>query len=93
MKAIKGRDIIDVTASKTLKAGSVAEMEVITAHGHMELLELHARAIACHCECLGMNAENCQRASLGQSMAYSDDSYLTCMNKWGLMNEKGEPTI
>jgi len=60
---------------------------------HGQLMTLHSRALACHCECLGMNAENCQRASLGQAIAYSDDSYLACMNKWGLITEKGEPLI
>lgn len=65
----------------------------ITMIEHCKLLELHARALACHCECLGMNAENCQRAMLNQRPVYSDDSYLSCMNKWGLINEKGEPAI
>ena len=61
--------------------------------GIERIFELHIRAIACHCECLGMNAENCQRASLGQSMAYSDDSYLDALKKWGLVTEDFKPNI
>jgi|GEM_PF-6272218 len=60
-------------------------------HGH--LMTLHTRALACHCECLGMNAENVQRMILNQSPAYSDDAYLATMAKWGLVTEKGEPKI
>jgi len=55
---------------------------------HEEVMRLHTKALACHCECLGMNAENVQRMSLGQNIAYSDESYLNCMTKWGLMTEK-----
>ena len=60
---------------------------------HGQLMTLHVRALACHCECLGMNAENCQRAILGQPIAYLDGDYYSVMNKWGLTNEKGESTI
>ncbi len=60
---------------------------------HGQVMSLHVRALACHCECLGMNSENCQRAILGQRPAYSDESYLACLTKWGLTTEKGEPTL
>lgn len=60
---------------------------------HGQLMTLHVRALACHCECLGMNAENSQLAMLGQSMVYSDDSYLACLSKWGLMTEDFKPNI
>ncbi len=53
----------------------------------MKVLELHTRALACHCECLGMNAENCQCACLGQPIAYADHDFLMVMEKWGLQVE------
>lgn len=60
---------------------------------HGQLMILHTRALACHCECLGMNSENCQRVSLGQSVAYPDDAYLDCLRKWGLVTEEFKPNI
>jgi len=60
---------------------------------HSQLLEIHSRALAAHCECLGMNAENCSAASLNYKPPYNDDHYLTVMKKWGLINEKGEVII
>ena len=90
---MKGKKIIENALVMMIKEDTVKGLDGINLSMHSQLLELHARALACHCECLGMNAENCQRAMLGQSPAYSDDSYLVCMTKWGLMNEKGEPTI
>lgn len=54
---------------------------------------LHVRALACHCECLGMNSENSWRVCCNEVIAYTDEHYLKTMQKWGLMNEKGEPLI
>ena len=31
-------------------------------NAHTQILGMHYRALACHCECLGMNAENMQAA-------------------------------
>ena len=66
-------------------------IRMFNAHG--EVMKLHTKALACHCECLGMNAENSQRAMLGQSMAYADDAYLDCLKKWGLVTEEYKPNI
>ena len=90
---MKGKEIIAMVEPVIKKATTMDELTIVSMNAHIELLEIHARALACHCECLGMNAENSQRAMLGQVIAYSDDSYLACMTKWGLMTEKGEPTI
>ena len=56
-------------------------------------METHIRALACHCECLGMNAENSFAACIGKQIPYSDDSYIATMQKWGLIDEEGNPTI
>lgn len=60
---------------------------------HGSVMSLHTRALACHCECLGMNAENCQRAMLGQAIAYPDKEYIACMRKWGLVTKEGKSTL
>ena len=58
-----------------------------------KLTELHIRAIACHCECLGMNAQNVWNVIANVEPTYNDGHYHQIMQKWGLMNEKGEPTF
>ena len=60
---------------------------------HNKLLEIHSRAIACHCECLGMNAENSIAACNSGLPPYRDGDYFSTTQKWGLTNEKGEPII
>jgi len=60
---------------------------------HIQMLGLHARALACHCECLGMNAENSMAVCGNYPPPYNDAAYYSVMQKWGLINEKGEPTI
>lgn len=54
---------------------------------------IHARALACHCECLGMNAENCWAAMINQGPAYKSEHYHEVMQKWGISDSKGEPII
>lgn len=54
---------------------------------------IHSRALACHCECLGMNAENSWRICRNETIAYNDEHYIQTLKNWGLMNEKGEPLI
>ena len=57
------------------------------------IIRLHARAIACHCECLGMNAENSLAVCQDKTPPYDDVNYSIVMQKWGLVNEKGDPLI
>lgn len=56
-------------------------------------METYIRALACHCECLGMNAENSFAICLGKQIPYNDDNYLAALRKWELIDEKGNPTI
>lgn len=66
-------------------------------HGYLaslsNMLELHSRAIACHCECLGMNAENALAVCSDSAPPYGDGAYHLVMQKWGLTDERGKPTI
>jgi len=54
---------------------------------------IHSKALACHCECLAMNAENCYAACRSSRPPYRDAEYYAVMQKWGLINEEGEPLI
>jgi len=60
---------------------------------HHKMLNLHARALACHCECLGMNAENSWAVCCNTTPPYNQSHYMEVLAKYGLVNEKGEPTI
>jgi len=59
----------------------------------MQLQWIHARALACHCECLGMNAENALAVCGDYVPPYTDKDYFKVMEKWGLSDEKGNPII
>ena len=54
---------------------------------------IHSRALAAHCECLGMNAENMWAAIANAQPVYTGVEYTKVMQKWGLVNEEGEPII
>lgn len=60
---------------------------------HENIMSIHIRALACHCECLGMNAENCQAMCADAKVPFGDYAYNLAMQKWGLINEKGNPII
>jgi len=66
-------------------------LDVFYAHGKM--LKLHADALACHCECLGMNAENSLAVCENRIIPYSDDDYSAVMKKWELIDDEGKPII
>ena len=90
---MKGKEIIESFDAALDKNMTPERLRIVTDITHIQLLELHARALACHCECLGMNAENCQRTMRDQSIAYNDNDYALTMKKWNLINEEGEPSI
>jgi hypothetical protein len=54
---------------------------------------IHSRALAAHCECLGMNAENMWAAIANSNPVYLSMHYFEMMQKWGLVDEKGKPLI
>ena len=54
---------------------------------------IHSRALAAHCECLGMNAENMISAIADGTPPFPSAHYFEVMQKWKLVNEKGEPII
>jgi len=60
---------------------------------HEDMMKLHYKALACHCECLGMNSENSWAVCANSTPPYGVENYNECMQKWGLINDKGEPII
>jgi hypothetical protein len=58
-----------------------------------DIFFIHARALACHCECLGMNAENCVAMCEDRKAPYNGEAYHAIIQKWGLIDEKGNSTI
>lgn len=69
------------------------EVSQATFKAHTYMLALHTKALACHCECLGMNAENSWAICRDFAPPYTDVHYSKVMQKWGLIDEKGEPTL
>lgn len=70
----------------------LVEMEVMHDPA-IEALKLHTKALACHCECLGMNAENCIAACADVVPPHSGEAYYSTMQKWGLIDEEGKVAI
>ena len=56
-------------------------------------LNTHSKALAAHCECLAMNAENMWAAIANESPKYLEKDYTKLMTKWGLIDEAGKPLI
>jgi len=88
----EGRDIIS-TLAKTLKGSNPETTQSLIQAAHASLLEIHTRALACHCECLGMNAENAMAVCANSVPPFNQGHYQEVMRRWGLVNEKGEPII
>ena len=60
---------------------------------HEMIMTLHAKAIACSCECLGMASENQLCALVNQSPAYVARDFRLVMEKWGLIDKEENPKI
>lgn len=88
-----GQELLKEYEKEIPRIDTIEQGQIITDVVHSQLLELHARALACHCECLGMNAENSYACCVGTSIPYRDDSYAKVMEKWGIINKEGEPSI
>lgn len=87
----KGNEVINFTAKQIgLHPNRINELAGL---GHTALLEIHSRAMAAHCECLGMNAENMWAAIADQPPIYLSRHYSEMMEKWGLVDKEGKPII
>ena len=65
----------------------------VALESHENIMCLHVRALACHCECLGMNAENCLAMCADTKAPFGNSAYRLAMQKWGLINDEGKPII
>ena len=92
---MKGSKIIQLFEDTVKKQDPslMEKVQVMAADAQMKIHDLHARAIACHCECMGMNAENMIAACQGNQSPFSSAKYFEVMEKWELLNEKGKPII
>ena len=69
------------------------EVAKVKKESFVKIFDLHIRALSCHCECLGMNAENCIAACIGGKIPFSESDYRGVMQKWELIESKGKPII
>lgn len=69
------------------------EMAVLLEDPFLKMLRTYSLTLACHCECLGMNAENSLAVCGNYSPPYNNSAYFTVMEKWGLVDKEGKPTI
>ncbi len=56
---------------------------------HNELLQLHAKTLACHCECMGMMSENMLSATSNLKPLFGTDQFISVMKKWRVLDEEG----
>jgi len=87
-------DTIITTFEDDIKeAGAEDMIQAKAAVAQMKITDIHTRVLGCHCECMGMNAENTFAICEGKKPPYSDNHYNDTMQKWGLINSEGIPII
>ena len=89
---MKGKDIIENFMNE-MDPELLKKIQVLSSIASMKIYDLHAKAIACHCECMGMNAENAIASCAGKTPPYPDVHFYEVMRKWQLVDEKGTPII
>jgi hypothetical protein len=77
----------------TMEEINLSESDRQTIWALQNILHLHARALACHCECLGMNAENAIAVCDNYTPPYNEAAYTDTMKKWNLVDNDGNPSI
>lgn len=60
---------------------------------HSMDLKIHAKALAAHCECMAMNAENCISAVVNVTPPYNEEQFCKILEKWGIIDSEGKPLI
>ena len=87
-------DILSKVIEKIQEAENDKDIQhTIALISHMGLMGLHIKALACHCECLGMNAENTMAVCGDYQPPYDDISFFQVMQKWGLIDKEGKSLI
>ena len=89
---MKGKNIIE-DFMNGVDPELMKKIQVLSSIASMKIYDLHARAIGCHCECMGMNAENASASCAGIEVPYSDAFFRSAMEKWKLIDKEGNPII
>jgi len=69
------------------------KIQVQAAEAQMKIHDMHSRAIACHCECMGMEVENSFAMVEGKRPLYRNKEFSKVLIKWGLVDESNKPII
>ena len=90
-----GKQIINsfVNGVNSVDPGIMKTAQALATTAQLQIYDLNARTIACQCECLGMNADNCISATQNIVPPYGDAEYKECMIKWKLIDKDGKPII
>ena len=65
------------------KAGAEDMIQAQAAIATIEMYDIHARAMAAHCECLGMDRDS----------TMTEAQYKEVLVKWGMIDEDGNTLI
>ena len=68
-------------------------IQVAATIAQMKMFDIHARAMGCFCECLGMNGENSIAACKDYQPPFDDNAYVEVAVKWGVADDAGKPLI
>ena len=93
---MKGSKIIKLFNDTVIKQDPslMDKVQVMAAKAQMEIYDIHSRAIACHCECMGMDIENGFAISEGRKKPpFGQQEFNSILIKWGLINEGNNPII
>lgn len=65
------------------KAGVDKTIQAQASIAMIEMYDIHARAMACHCECLGMDRDS----------TMTESEYRKALTKWKLVDKEGNTLI
>lgn len=84
MTTIKiGNTIITEFEDDMKEAGAEDMIQAKASIATMKMYDIHARAMAAHCECLGMDRDS----------TMTEAEYKEALVKWGLVDEEGNTLI
>lgn len=69
------------------------KVQVQATRAQLSIHDMHSRALACHCECMGMEVENGFALAEGKKLLHSYKRFKVVMTKWGLIDEDNQPKI
>ena len=70
-----------------------SKVQVAATIAQLKIYDINSRVMGCHCESMGMNAENMLAAIANKKPPYGDEHYKECAQRWGLVDETGKPKI